>query len=70
MAIEFQIIKVQTQVNDVRRETAGMQRKILGSWKQYSDREVARFFSRWIPTTSRVFLQDPVTGTIHLRSNR
>ncbi len=34
-----------SQVNDVRRETAGMQRKILGSWKQYSGREFFGFFS-------------------------
>jgi hypothetical protein len=33
-----------TQVNDLRRETAGMQRKILGSWKQYSGREFPGFF--------------------------
>jgi len=26
-----------TQVNDVRRETVGMQRERVGSWKQYSD---------------------------------
>jgi hypothetical protein len=31
-------------VNDVRRETAGLQRKILGSWKQYSGREFLGFF--------------------------
>jgi hypothetical protein len=47
-------------VNDVQWETAGMQRKILGSWKQYSGREFFGFF-RWLPTNSRVSLQDPVT---------
>jgi hypothetical protein len=52
-------------VNDVRQETAGMQRKILGSWKQYSGRGSFRFF-QWIPTNSRVSLQDPVAGTIAL----
>jgi hypothetical protein len=31
-------------VNDVRRQTAGLQRKILGSWKQYSGREFLGFF--------------------------
>jgi len=30
--------------NDVRRETAGMQQKILGSWKKYSGREFRGFF--------------------------
>ncbi len=30
---------MEPQMNDVRRETAGMQRKMLGSWKQYSGRE-------------------------------
>ncbi len=32
------------QVNDVRQETAWMQREILGSWKQYSGREFRGFF--------------------------
>jgi hypothetical protein len=35
---------VAAQVNDVRRETAGFQRKILGSWKQYFGREFPGFF--------------------------
>jgi len=30
-------------VNDVRRETASLQRKILGSWKQYSGQEFPGF---------------------------
>jgi hypothetical protein len=34
-----------TQVNNVRRDTAGMQPKILGSWKQYSGREFFGLFS-------------------------
>ncbi len=34
-----------TQVNEVGREMAGMQRKILGSWKQYSGREFSELFS-------------------------
>ncbi len=33
-----------TQVNEVRQETVGLQRKILGSWKQYSGREFPGFF--------------------------
>jgi hypothetical protein len=45
-------------VNGVRRETAGMQRKILGSWKQYSGSEFSGFFSvdsdkfQWFPAGS------------------
>jgi hypothetical protein len=46
------------QVNDVLRETARMQRKILGSWKRYSDPKFPGFF-RWILTTSYAFRQDP-----------
>ncbi len=45
-------------MNDVRRETAGMQRKILGNGKQYSSGEFSRFF-RWIPRNSSAFWQDP-----------
>ncbi len=33
-----------SQVNDVRRKTAGMQRKILGSWKQNSGWKFPGFF--------------------------
>ncbi len=35
---------VNAQVNDVRRESASLQRKILGSWKQYSGRKFSGFF--------------------------
>ncbi len=35
---------VNAQVSDVRRESAGLQRKILGSWKQYSGRKFPEFF--------------------------
>jgi hypothetical protein len=43
-----------SEVNDVRRETAGMQWKILGSWKQYSGPEFSGFFGgfRQIPVVS------------------
>jgi len=34
-----------TQANNIRWETGGMERKILGSWKQYSGREFSGFFS-------------------------
>jgi hypothetical protein len=47
-----------TQVNDVGRETAGMRRKILRSWKQYSGRKFPGFL-RWIPTIASAFRQDP-----------
>jgi hypothetical protein len=40
-----------TQVNKIRREAARIQRKILGSWKQYSDREFSGGF-RQIPVLS------------------
>jgi hypothetical protein len=57
------------QVNDVRREMAGLQRKILGIWRQYSSREFPGFFPvdsdkfQWLPAGSSdfraSFLQDP-----------
>ena len=41
-----------TQVNDVRRETARMHQKTLGTWKQYNGRELAGGF-RQLPAISR-----------------
>jgi hypothetical protein len=63
-------------VNDVRRETAGMQRKILGSWKQYYgwgfpgffpvDSNNFQCFSAESDDFPASFLEDPMTGKIDL----
>jgi hypothetical protein len=65
---------VNAQVSDVRRESAGLQRKILGSWKQYSGRKFRtgillpcfRCFPAGSGDIPASFLQDPVAGMIDL----
>jgi hypothetical protein len=49
------VVNMRAQVNEVRRETAGMQRKILGSWKQYSGREFPGEFQQLPVLSKRTF---------------